>query len=249
MISDDLTRRFIGVIDLQSGLAVHAVAGNRREYRATRTFTAQGDREIKIDGDFLKLIRCYQSTGIQSLYVADLNALQHASCQFEAIEKIAQAANSKGGLFLDLGICQHRWATDRGWIEEMLSRNPSITLVVATESAESPAMLGQVISRVGHRQVAVSFDYRSGQWCNPSTSDQQWFVACQREQIETVIGLDLATVGGKSVEATEKLCRQIRSRLPEAYTITGGGIRSESDAQRLVDAGADGLLVASLYTG
>lgn len=245
---DPLNRYLIGVIDLQSNLAVRATGGNRDQYQATQFFRSSDKAPIEIDGDYLKLIRCYRSVGIKTLYAADLDALQHHPCQRTAIETIVLAMDGNGELLLDLGICQQRWESDGDWIGKITRHHPNVTLIIATESAENAAVLRKVIECIGHQQVAVSFDYKSACWCSTTSTEQQWFTACQREQVATVIGLDLAAVGGESIGATVALCKKIRQRLPQVRYITGGGIRSTSDAMRLIEAGADELLVASLFT-
>ena len=242
-----LTQRLIGVIDLQAGLAVRGVGGNRERYRPAQSFRVPGKQRVVVDGDYLKLIQSYRAAGIESFYLADLDAIEQEPCQRSHVEQIVHAVGPTTRVLMDLGITDHRLELDGRWIDELIHKNRNITLVIATECAPGPAILDQVIRRIGRKQLAVSFDYKAAQWCSSTTTDRQWISVCQHRKIETVIGLDLAAVGGDSIESTAALCRRIRSRLPNVCYITGGGIRCAADIQRLIDDGADELLVASLF--
>ncbi|QDV44951.1 Histidine biosynthesis protein [Stieleria neptunia] len=241
------------MIDLQDGLAVHGVGGRRDQYLPVMTFQTSGRSALRIDGDACRLIDAYHSVGIGSLYVADLDGIRRDRCQQSLIESIAHhawaAADSdrRGTLFLDLGlrdaVTPQRW----NWIESLARNHPRAVVILATECADDVSLLDDVLSRVPRDQVAVSFDYQDGRWLSASTSEEAWLDACGRNAVSTVIGLDLASVGGTSIGRTLELCKRMRRPLPQPRYVTGGGIRSAGDAQRLLDAGADQLLVASLY--
>lgn len=243
-----LTQRLIGVIDLQGGLSVRGSGGNRQQYRPTQVFKAPGQQDgVSIDGNSLRLTQCYRSAGIQSFYLADLDAIEQQSCQRSQIEQIVHAVGPTHRVLIDLGITDHRMEMDGRWIDELIQQNQNVTLVVATECARGPAILDPLIRRIGLTRLAVSFDYKSAEWCHGATTERQWVSVCQNRKVETIIGLDLAAVGGDSIEPTAALCRRIRSWLPDVRYITGGGIRSGADVRRLFDQGADELLVASLF--
>ncbi|MDV6032330.1 MAG: hypothetical protein F9B45_20035 [Phycisphaera sp. RhM] len=252
-LDNALVSSFVGVVDLQDGLAVHGVGGQRDQYLPVSTFQTAGQPSLRIDGDACRLIDGYRGVGIGSLYVADLDGIRRDRWQRSLIETIvhcAPAANDSdrhGRLFLDLGlraaVAPARW----DWMKSLVRSNPRIVLILATECADDVSLLGDVLSRVPRHQVAVSFDYRDGRWLSASTSEEAWFEACRRAAIATVIGLDLASVGGTSIGRTLELCKRIRCQLPQPRYVTGGGIRSAGDARCLLDAGADQLLVASLF--
>nr|WP_161501457.1 HisA/HisF-related TIM barrel protein [Rhodopirellula sp. SM50] len=248
-----LVSRFVGVIDLQDGLAVHGVGGQRDRYLPVSTFHAAGQSSLPIDGDVCRLIDGYQGVGIGSLYVADLDGIRYGRWQQSLIETIvhrAPVANDSdrhGTVFLDLGLRAAVAAEGWDWLESLVRSNPRVMVILATECAGDVSLLADVLSRVPRNQVAVSLDYQGGRWLSASTSEEAWFEACRRAAIATVIGLDLASVGGTSVERTLGLCKRVRRQLPQPRYVTGGGVRGASDAQCLLDAGADQLLVASLF--
>ncbi|MCS7467981.1 HisA/HisF-related TIM barrel protein [Stieleria sp. ICT_E10.1] len=248
-----LVSRFVGVVDLQAGLAVHGVGGQRDLYRPVSTFQAADMSSLRIDGDVCRLIDGYHGVGIGSLYVADLDGIRCGRWQQSLIEAIvdrAEAADDsdrRGAVFLDLGlraaVTSQRW----NWVESLVRNHPRVVVILATECADDVSLLDDTLSRVPRDQVAVSFDYQGGRWLSASTSETAWLEACRRAAIATVVGLDLASVGGTSIERTLELCKRIRRQLPQPRYVTGGGVRSADDAQCLLDAGADQLLVASLF--
>src|SRR5205085_7017870 len=66
-----------------------------------------------------------------------------------------------------------------------------------------------------------------------------------REGAKALIVLDLARVGTGTGTGTEVLLRAIRDEFPDVDLIAGGGARSWEDVERLGEAGATGVLVAS----
>jgi phosphoribosylformimino-5-aminoimidazole carboxamide ribotide isomerase len=57
--------------------------------------------------------------------------------------------------------------------------------------------------------------------------------------------LDLARVGLGEGAATEPLLRAIREEFPGVELIAGGGVKTWADVDRLGEAGADAVLIAS----
>lgn len=242
-----LASTLIGVIDLQGGQAVHGVAGNRDHYLPTERFFPPDGESIAIEGDARRLAEEYQNIGMRSLYVADLDGIRNNRWQTERIGQIIDVLRDDITLLIDLGMRHPMTAQDWSWIESVSATHPNVRFVVATETVRSLSLLSELILCVGRERVAVSFDYMRSTWLSRWASETQWIATCVQRQVRTVIGLDLAAVGGTSVSATETLCHRLRPLLPDARFITGGGIRSESDARQLVEAGADGLLVASWF--
>ncbi|QEF99949.1 1-(5-phosphoribosyl)-5-[(5-phosphoribosylamino)methylideneamino] imidazole-4-carboxamide isomerase [Stieleria maiorica] len=244
---DAFTSRFIGVIDLQDGLAVHGVGGDRDHYLPVGTFNAPGRAAHRIDGHVQRLIDGYHSVGIDSLYVADLNGIRFGDWQRQQIRSIVERCSDRGTLFLDLGfrttMPPQRWS----WIESLVNDHANVVVILATECATDVSLLSDLLTHLPCDQIAVSLDYKDGRWVSEETTDDDWFDACRNSGISTVIGLDLASVGSTSIQRTLELCKRVRLQLPHTRYITGGGVRGAADARRLFDAGADQLLVASLY--
>ena len=245
----ELVTRMVGVIDLQGGCAVHGIAGNRNEYRVTDYFHDTNGARILIDGDYRRLVDCYRDVGIDSLYVADLDGIRLGRWQRQHVEWIVRSMETQGRLLLDLGFNEQPSRADWDWIHGLVKGRSNLTLVVATECAADATLLGDLIRHVPREQAAVSFDYKDSRWMSTAATEDDWIAACRRHKIATVIGLDLAAVGGTSIEPTLALCHRLRASLPQTRYITGGGIRTDFDARQLFQAGADELLVASWFTG
>ena len=239
--------RLVGVVDLSNGLAVRGVAGQRTQYRPVRSFRFSDGRRVRIDGCHRRLIECYLQAGLRSIYVADLNGIQTGCVQVDPIERILDATDGASSVLLDLGIEHSAYATNWRWITKLAECHANGVFIVASESAQKTRSLGECVNRLGLERIAASCDYLSTRWISQRIPEPDWYEACVELGIRTAIGLDLATVGGVSIDRTIQLCRNIRQQLPETRYLTGGGIRNSDDAQHVLDAGADGLLVASRF--
>jgi uncharacterized protein related to proFAR isomerase len=195
------------------------------------------------------LIDCYRQVGIGSLYVADLDGIVDGRWQRREVEAIMQSWDPAGRLLIDLGFRGRHTPAEWDWARSLVQDRVNAMLVVASECATNPEMIEELVRHVPREQVAVGLDYQDSRWISETATERQWFTACREQRIGTVLGLDLAAIGGTSVEPTLSLCRRIRAQLPSVHYITGGGIRNQADASRLIRAGADELLVASWFSG
>ena len=66
-----------------------------------------------------------------------------------------------------------------------------------------------------------------------------------RSGVRDFILLDLESVGTYGGVSTESLIRETVEKYPEARLTSGGGVRDQSDAQTLLSAGCQHVLVAS----
>src|SRR5688572_22132713 len=98
--------RIAGVIDLRSGLAVHARGGHRDRYEPVAR--AAG---VVIDGDPVALARTYVGTGVRELYVADLDAIAGETPQSAAIARLAAVGVP---VMLDAGVSSRAEAEQAG---------------------------------------------------------------------------------------------------------------------------------------
>jgi phosphoribosylformimino-5-aminoimidazole carboxamide ribotide isomerase len=88
-----------------------------------------------------------------------------------------------------------------------------------------------------------------GDWRNWGLAGERDVLSLTHRVIEigvrALIVLDLARVGMGTGTGTEPLLRAIRSAYPDIELIAGGGVRTWEDVERLGEAGATGVLVAS----
>lgn len=230
--------RVIPVIDLKQGEVVRGIAGQREAYRAVRSRLAADASPDAIAAAFARL-------GLQRTYVADLDAIQGAAPDWEALERIAR---HQPQIWLDAGV------TDLGRTAALLDfrqRCRALSgVIIGLESVPDPPTLQNLFTAAGPELAVFSLDMLHARIL---TDSADWHGLTPLEiaevAVETgfrrLIVLDLASVGtGKGIGA-EALCREIRRRCPRVELVTGGGIRNLKDLQRLASLGCQGALVAS----
>lgn len=232
--------RVIPVIDLLNGDVVRGIAGRREAYRPIDSLIAADCRPETIARTFANDFR------FDTVYVADLDAIQHGRPNVTAWQQIAEAGLK---LWLDAGIGDA--AAAASFLDVVTRANIDARLVVGLESLVSAAEL-TAIREICHGQTPIfSLDLKAGrlitripdwQCLSPLEIAQRAFVAEYRD----LIVLDLANVGANSGTHTLDLCRKIRDAAATPLNlIAGGGVRSLADLQALESAGCDAVLVAS----
>lgn len=233
--------RLIPVLDVMNGQVVRAAGGRRSEYKPVESKLTVATHPVNV------ALALLGRTGATELYVADLDAI----CGGEAVsERVARVLRDLRGspvaFWVDVGTNDRR-------PPELLSAYDNARPVIGLETGASPAHLADAVARFGPRPVAVSVDLRAGKllgkWADWSAAHEGDALAVARTAIgagaQALIVLDLARVGTGTGTGTEQLLRAIRAEFPEVDLIAGGGVRTWEDVDRLGDAGATGVLVAS----
>ena len=235
--------RVIPVIDLLHGQVVRGIAGRRSEYRPIQSSIAD-------DADPATIARAFsEQFGFQSVYVADLDAIEGRPPNVEAWKQINAAGLS---LWLDAGIGTPPAAAA---LAEPLSELASVcTIILGLESIPDPQCVTDIVSdesaRLRGMRFAFSLDLRQGR---PLTRIDAWKNAQPIEIVRWVVNagihrlivLDLADVGVAGGTRTLELCQTVRREFPTIELTAGGGVRSLADLQALQVAGCDAALVAS----
>ena len=224
--------RLVGVIDLQGGLAVHGVAGNRDRYMPVKF--CEGDPE--------RLGRYYLEQGVTSLYIADLDGLGGGKFQIEACGRLLQLGFHR--IWIDIG-----WQSqDDGVTREMgkwSQTDPAVCWIVATETGQRANELDSLLSQVSAAQICVSLDFSNGQFRGKHHDWRGWIAESVQRSINQFLVLDVASVGIGCGVSTLSLCRQMKSEWPQIALSSGGGVRGETDVQDVIEAGCDSVLVAT----
>jgi phosphoribosylformimino-5-aminoimidazole carboxamide ribotide isomerase len=228
--------RIIGVVDLASGLAVHARAGKRQDYAPVQQVAAAAIRP----GDAVALATAYRDQlGIDELYVADLDAIVAGRPQPVLVSALSRVTR----LWLDAGITSVDGA--RSAIAHGASH-----VVVGLETLSSFEALERICRTVGGDRSAFSLDLRDGRplhrirTIRSDATPIQIATEGARSGVRTMIVLDVARVGtGRGVDLD--LIARLRDAVPDITLIAGGGIRGPEDLSLLVKAGSDGALVAT----
>ena len=228
----------IPVLDIQNGVVVHAVAGDRQRYAKVRsTLTDSCDPSV--------LLRRFQELGFNEVYVADLDAILRKNLNRCTLAELSRCSSN---LIADCGIYSAEAASEIADLEFPVS-------VIALETLPSLDLIPTVIERLGESSAIFSLDLIDGQVSATNAPDlaSEPLAIVQRVVdygINDFIVLDLRTVGTENGPGSLELCRQIRNIPNVRRLITGGGFRQLRHFAAAVEAGVDGVLVASgLHNG
>jgi phosphoribosylformimino-5-aminoimidazole carboxamide ribotide isomerase len=224
--------RVIPVIDLKSGVAVHAVRGRRERYRPLHSGLVAGS-------DPLDIARAFRNElGLDELYVADLDAIAGGPLDAEALAAVAREAR----VMVDAGV------TDVGAARPLLELGAA-RVVIGTETLADRATLGRLRAELPDAPLVLSLDLRGDRVLSRDTElgrlrAAEALALLEQSGVGEVIVLDLARVGsgaGPDVALVGELC----ARFPEVELLAGGGVRDLADLRALAEAGAAGALVAT----
>jgi phosphoribosylformimino-5-aminoimidazole carboxamide ribotide isomerase len=225
------------VIDVLRGEAVHAVRGERNQYKPLKSVLAASSDPFDVAVTFKKL-------GFAELYVADLDAILKNQPNYELIQHIAEATELR--LMVDAGV------TDLERAKELLANGVS-KVVVGTETLRNLDFVEKAVCSLGGDRVVVSLDLKNGQLLGnfvfDKPSDPLTLVKkFQKTGLTQMIILDLARVGsGEGVDIPF-----LKSVLDEVdiEVYVGGGVRNLADLIELNRLGVSGVLLATaLHSG
>lgn len=233
--------RLIPVLDVMNGAVVRAVGGRRDEYRPVESKLTVATHPVNV------ALALLARTGVTELYVADLDAICGGEVVSEGVARLfREFRGSPVAFWGDIGTNARR-------PPELLADHANVRPVIGLETGATPAHLADAVARFGPRPVAVSVDLRAGKllgkWEDWGAAHAGDALAVARTAIRTgaqaLIVLDLSRVGTGTGTGTEPLLRTIRAEFPDVDLIAGGGVRAWDDVDRLGEAGATGVLVAS----
>lgn len=227
-----------GVIDLQGGLAVHAVAGQREHYRP-----------IAVPGIAAPtpgaLASAYIARGVELLYLADLDAIAGRSPAWEVYGELLDAGRR---LWVDAGVTDAQRGVELAEFQAGARRLEAV--IVGSESLTDSAALAALVARFGSQRVVFSLDLRDG---IPLTAAPAWRdctpleIAGQAHRlgVRRLIVLDLVAVGVGAGVRVAPLLAELHASLPDVELASGGGVRGPEDVQHLGQLGCSTVLVAT----
>jgi phosphoribosylformimino-5-aminoimidazole carboxamide ribotide isomerase len=226
------TARVIPVLDVMNGEVVRAVGGRRAMYAPVQSkLTTSTDPRTVADA-------LLAATGGSELYVADLDALDGHRPRLGWVKELTATGCR---VLVDAGV---KHAADA---RPLLDAGAEV--VVGTETLASFDELKLLVPAAGADRVVLSIDLRNGRLVGDEAAlgtepivAAASGVACG---VRRLIVLELARVGTGIGPGTADMCRQVRKVLPGVELIAGGGVRSWDDVDKLAEAGANGVLVAS----
>ncbi len=229
--------RIVPVIDVLNGMTVHAIRGERKNYRPLRSVLCSS-----VDPGELALT--FESLGFGNLYLADLDAISGKSTNFALYQRIRTRTNLD--FMVDAGVADVTKA-------EKLLRAGVSKIVIGTETLRSLDFVDQAVKSFGENRVVVSIDLKRGEVMSISESIKSMNPVPLAQKLEKigvsqVILLDLDRVGteqGANLEVLKGVLKRTKVKV-----LVGGGIRSLQDLEELRNLGVFGALVATaLHNG
>lgn len=231
--------RLIPVLDVMNGVVVRAVAGRRDHYKPVESKLTRSTDPT----DVAKAL--VDATGAKELYLADLDAIQRRGDNLAAVQRIVESVGVE--VWTDFGYATYEDAkkVPNEWV-------PGVNPVVGSETLSA---LGELALAAIHFMpfIAFSLDLRDGllvgdwtRWRDGGVNGPEDVASLAAAvNVPFLFLLDLARVGKGAGPGTELLCRNIKARCPNVELYAGGGVRTRADVERLGEAGATGVLVAS----
>ena len=229
--------RIIPVLDVMNGHVVRAIGGRRDEYKPVVSKLTTSTEPTEVAKALLA------ATGANELYVADLDAIHRGTGFSSAVSWLLEQVSVP--VWVDAGF--------GGSTGTEVPDAPNLRPVVGFETCQTEQVLTDILFKPPPRTVAFSLDLKAGRlhgnWAAWGLKGDLAVSRLARRvhglNVRTLIVLDLARVGTGTGCGTEELLRQLRDEFPDLDLIAGGGVRAHEDVERLGEAGATGVLVAS----
>jgi phosphoribosylformimino-5-aminoimidazole carboxamide ribotide isomerase len=226
--------QIIPVIDIRSGVAVRAVAGNRARYQPVQSRFTDSAEPAAV------LMALQHAFGCGVCYVADLDAIERQQLNRCTI---AEMARTEVSVIADAGVTKVEQV--EGLFEIGVDR-----VVLSSESMKDLTQLDSMLEHFDPASLIFSIDLKNRhllagdpRWDGRPPVELARFVF--ERGLRQLIVLDLAAVGTGNGVPTLELCKQIRRLLPGVTIISGGGVTSGACVSQAARAGVDGLLIAS----
>jgi phosphoribosylformimino-5-aminoimidazole carboxamide ribotide isomerase len=232
--------RVIPVLDLRGGQVVQARGGDRSAYPGLKTQLCSGNDPVDVALAFRDVL------GLDSLYVADLDAIEHDRPDLTTLNRLAQL---RLDLWVDLGLRRSSQLRD-------LSRGDSLRTILATETLPGMDLVREAIRDLGRDRVVLGLDLKAGHpilsstWREDHNEPMTIIQAALEVGVRRVLLLDIDRVGTGLGLASLELVAMVRSRYSDLEITVGGGVTSPLDLKTARATGASGILVGSaLYDG
>jgi HisA/HisF family protein len=226
----------IPVIDLRGGLAVHAIAGARSNYRPVNAAGVT-------NGDLQQLAQFFGARMPTAIYVADLDAIEGSTIQLDGWELISRF--SQCPLWIDSGIQDEESVAER--FEQVQERQIDCTFVLSSETLSSATSIGHIRQVVSSEKLILSLDRKNGVPLSKKAPlrEVDLLLAAEAAGINRVIALELASVGVGRSNAFLDSWTALTSEFSRFHWYLGGGIRGAADLEEAERRGFCGVLAAT----
>lgn len=210
----------IPVIDIRRGQVVHAVKGQRQNYRPLRTSLCESNSPEDIVQAFIS------SYPFKTIYIADLDAIEGQSNNDQIIEQLHDKFQSV------------TFWVDQGISSTIELKDPLLRQhVIGSETNISPDILNEIITISPN--IILSLDFQSNTFLGVRNLLQKTGLWPGR-----IIIMSLARVGSDNGPDYE-LISSLKKTAGDRKIYVAGGVRHETDLNLLNDMGIDGVLLAT----
>ena len=214
----------IPVIDVARGEVVHAVRGDRANYKPIKSPLARNANPADVARGIRKL------HPFRRFYLADLDGIEGRGRNKHLVPELGQVMPGVE-FWIDAG------TGSRGAARSLLA-TPSATLVIGSETLENIGDLKDILAEAPTRSV-LSLDFRGDEFMGPDALIRDATLWPQH-----VIVMTLGRVGSGEGPDIERI-RDIAQRAGGRNVYAAGGLRNRADMDAARAAGACGALIAS----
>lgn len=232
----------IPVLDLMIGQVVWAQGGNRGAYAPVHSQLTNSSQPVDVARSV------FNQTGCDCLYLANIDSFAGATPISDVYNELAEAGFS---LWIDADWMGSLHCDERTDQILALSQDPNIRLIFSSETMSSKDEFSIISGLIqSGTQPIFSLDMRNGKVISKSdslsaVSPLEMISMARQAGVKDMILLDLESVGTYGGVSTESIIREANETHPDVCLISGGGVRDQTDAQRLLTAGCQHVLVAS----
>ncbi len=218
--------KIIPVMDLMTGLVVHARRGERDNYQPIVSTLCPSAAPEAILQALIERFHC------RTVYIADLDAIRYQRPQFDLIEKLKRRFDSCE-FWLDAGIRDYK--SFRSIHESALA-----VPVIGSESLTEILWLESLLKD----SWILSLDFNANVFLGDASLLSRTSIWPQR-----ILAMNLTQVGSE-IGPDFSLLNELKQRNSDAFLYAAGGVRDDADLARLKQIGVHGALVATaLHNG
>ncbi len=232
----------VPVLDLMIGQVVWAKGGNRGCYAPVHSPLTNSAQPV----DVARAI--FNQTGCDCLYLANIDSFAGATPISSVYDDLVAAGFS---LWIDADWMGSMHCDERTDQILSLAQKPNIKLIFSSETMSSWDEFSIIAGLVQSGACPIfSLDMRGSKVIAKSdelslASPLQLISKALEAGVSEMILLDLESVGTYRGISTEQLVSEVSEKFPAVRLVSGGGVRTQEDAQRLLTAGCQHVLVAS----
>jgi uncharacterized protein related to proFAR isomerase len=215
----------IPVIDIRHGVVVHAIGGDRANYRPIVSPLFEGHDPRDATSGLMAL------HPFPVIYIADLDGIEGRGANGAAIEALARSRPGVG-FWVD---CGAHTVED---VALVCALGDNATVVIGSETGIGPAQLGRLTGAFPGR-IVLSLDFRGDHFQGEPTVLAEPAVWPQR-----VIAMTLGSVGRAAGPDVVRIA-DLKRRSPGSRVSAAGGIRNRGDLDAARRAGACGALIST----